>query len=646
MRSEPSPDVSLPIEDHSPRPWRSIYEGRKTTGPKALKTIRLGNRVFIGSGCGEPQELTRALEGVIPMLADLEILHILSTGKTWYTEASFSEKCRLKSFFVAAASREAVAEGRADYTPINLADVPELFRSGAMPIDVALIQVSPPDRHGFCSLGVSVDIVRAATENAKHVIAQVNPRMPRTLGDSFVHVRDIAAFVEFEEPILEVAPSPPNAISDQIGRNVAKLVEDGSTIRVGVGSVPTAVLHAMEDKKHLGVHADMITDAYLHLVKKGVITNARKTLHPGKIVTSFCLGTRELYDFVHNNPMVAFYPVEYTNNYLVISENDRMVSINSALEVDLSGQVCADSVGYEIYSGVGGAIDFLRGARFSRGGKAIVVLPSVTLDGKRSRIMPSLSEGGGVVTTRGGVQYVVTEYGIAQLHGKSIRERTLALIEIAHPDFREDLLKTAHELNYVRSALVAAGGPMAIYPSHLEVVQEVKEDTRVLFRPAKATDERALKEFFYSLPKEESYVRFLSTMKVFPHYDVQSMVHIDYHQVMTVLGIVGELETERIVAVAQYVLDEEDMTAEIDFAVQPEYGRKGIASFLLHHLVSIAKGKCIRMLKAYITPGNERVFGVFQKLGYVVESSLVEGVHEIRLYTGQLADVCLMEPDA
>ena len=644
MNSKPAQESFLPLEDRSPRPWRAIYESRRTTAARALKAIRLGNRVFIGSGCGEPQELTRALEEVIPMLADLEILHILSIGKTRYTDARFFEKCRLKSFFVAAASREAVAEGRADYTPINLADVPELFTSGAMPIDVALIQVSPPDKHGFCSLGVAVDIVRAATNSAAHVIAQVNPRMPRTLGDSFVHVRSISAFVEFEEPILELQPSPPNAIADEIGKNVARIVEDGSTIRVGVGSVPTAVLHAMEDKKHLGVHADMFTDAYLHLVKKGVITNARKTLHPGKIVTSFCLGTRELYDFVHNNPMVAFHPVEYTNNYLVIAENDRMVSINSALEVDLSGQVCADSVGYEIYSGVGGAIDFLRGARYSRGGKAVVVLPSVTWDGKTSRIRPFLTEGGGVVTTRGGVQYVVTEYGIAQLQGRSIRERTLALIEIAHPDFREELLKAAHELNYLRKGVVAARGPMALYPSHLEVVQVFKDNTRVLFRPARATDERSMKEFFYSLPREESYIRFLSTMKVFPHYDVQRMVSIDYHQVMTIVGVVGELETERIVAVAQYVLNEEEMTAEIDFAVQPDYGRKGIASFLLHHLVSIAKARCIRMLKAYISPGNERVFGVFQKLGHVVESSLVDGVHEIRLYTGQLADVCLMEP--
>ena len=330
----------------------------------------------MGSGCGEPQYLAQSLEERLRLLSDLEILHILSVGKPRFT-CGGNDQCRLKSFFVAAASREAVAEGRADYTPINLVDIPGLFRSGAMTIDVALIQVSAPDDHGFCSYGVAVDIVKPAAESARHIIAQVNPRMPRTLGDSFIHVSHIDAFVEHEEPLLEFALPIRNQIAIDIGRHVAGLVEDGSTIRVGVGSISTAALYALEGKKDLGVHADMLTDAYLHLVKKGVITNARKTLHPGKIVASFCLGSQELYEFVDNNPMVALYPIDYTNNYLVISENDKMVTINSGLEVDLSGQVCSDSLGYEIYSGVGGATDFLRGARGSRGGKTIMVLPSI-----------------------------------------------------------------------------------------------------------------------------------------------------------------------------------------------------------------------------------------------------------------------------
>lgn len=638
-----SEDCELAFGVVHSRDWRKIYEERLGTAEAALRRIRPGQRLFVGSGCSEPQHLVREMEKIVPELADLEILHILSIGRAGYTDASFFDKCRLKSFFVAAASREAVAEGRADYTPINLGAVPGLFRSGAMPIDVALIQVSPPDRHGFCSFGISVDIVKSAAESAKYVIAQVNPQMPMTLGDTFIHVSEIDAFVEHEEPLLEIGQPLLNNIALDIGKNVAKLIEDGSTIRVGVGSISTAVLYSLEDKKDLGVHADMLTDAYMHLIEKGVITNARKTLHPGKVIASFCLGSRKLYDFVNNNPMVELFPIEYTNNYLVISENDKMVSINSALEVDLTGQVCSDSLGYEIYSGVGGAIDFHRGARASKNGKAIMVLPATTLDGKQSRIVPFLTEGAGVVTTRGGVQYVVTEYGIAYLHGKSIRERALALIGIAHPNFREDLLKAAQKLHYLKSEQFSISTPKALYPSEWEVTQVFEGTGEIFFRPIKTTDERALKEFFYSLPKDESYLRFHSTVKLFPHYDVQRMVNIDYHREMTIVGIKGDMRTEQIIAVARYVMNEDGITAEADFAVHPDYGRKGIASFLLHLLVEIAKSKTIRVLTSYITPGNERVFGVFQKEGYFLESSFFEGIHEIRLHIDQPAEVCLTD---
>ncbi|HOI94059.1 MAG TPA: GNAT family N-acetyltransferase [Syntrophobacter fumaroxidans] len=629
------------FEFSSPLSWRSLYKERLTTAERAIEAIKRGHRVFIGSGCSEPQHLAQALEEAIPSLADLEILHILSVGKTRYTEAGF-DKCRLKSFFVASASREAVAQGRADYTPINLGDVPALFRSGAMPIDVALIQVSPPDEHGFCSYGIAVDIVKAAAESARLVIAQVNPRMPMTLGDSFIHIRDIHVLVEHEAPLLEVGLPLMNPIAQDIGRHVATLIEDGSTIRVGVGSISTAVLYALENKKDLGVHADMITDAYMHLVKKGVITNARKTLHPGKIVTSFCLGSRELYDFVDNNPMVAFHPIEYTNNYLVISENDQMVSINPGLEVDLTGQVCSDSMGYEIYSGVGGAIDFLRGARGSRGGKAIMVLPSTTLDGSKSRIVPVLTEGSGVVMTRGGVQYVVTEYGSAYLLGRSTRERALALIGIAHPDFREELMEAAETLNYLQADVSRGPSTRAVYPLDWEVSHSFDIQSKVFIRPVKPTDERAIKEFFYSLPKSESYIRFLSVMKVFPHYDVRSMVNIDYRREMSVIALVGEMSSQRVVAIARYVLDEATMTAEVDFAVHPEHSRQGLATVLVHHMAEGARNNGVKRLVAYISAGNERVFGVFQKTGFLVQSSFREGVYEIRVDLQERAQVCLL----
>ncbi len=618
------------------------WQKKLTDIRRAFRALKRGQRIFIGSACGEPQQLVRALEEALPKLADIEILHILSLGKHTFLEESYHDKCRLKSFFVAAASRKAVAEGRADYTPINLGDVPGLFRSGTLPIDVALIQVAPPDNHGFCSLGISVDIVKAAAETAKTVIAQVNSSMPRTLGDSFIHVDEIDALIAWDEPLLEMPPSEVTDVASAIGAQAAKLIEDGSTIRIGVGSIPSAVLYALEDKKDLGVHTDMLTDAYLYLVEKGVITNAKKTLHPGKIIASFCIGTRTLFDFVDNNPMVALYPVEYTNNYLVISQNEKMVCVNSALEMDLTGQVCSDSMGYQIYSGVGGAVDFLRGARNSKGGRTITVLPSLTEDG-RSRIVPTLTPGGGVVTTRGGVQYVVTEYGIAQLQGKSLRERALALIGIAHPDFREELTRHAYRIQLLKKEQFAIRAAKAIYPEELEVKQVFDEETEVFFRPAKPTDERLLREFFYSLPKDEAYIRFLSTMKVYPQVDVHRLVNIDYDREMTLVGLVGHMEEERVVAVGRFIADEESPGAEVDFAVHPDYGRRGIASFMIQYLAEIAIRNGIRQFRAYIRPGNEKVFGIFQRLGYFVDSSYMEGFYEIRVHFDKPVDVCLTE---
>ncbi len=381
--------------------WSALYRSKIQSAEKAMKVIRRGSRVFIGSACGEPQYLVDKLVESMTFLADVEILHVLSLGKTRYTDVCFQEKCRLKSFFVAASTREAVAEGRADYTPINLADVPMLFKRRLLPIDVALIQVSPPDEHGFCSYGVAVDIVKAATESAGYVIAQVNPRMPRTLGDSFIHVSELDAIVEWEEPLLEMAPPEINDVARAVGRYVAELVEDGATIRVGVGSLSNASLAALSEKRDLGVHTDMLTDSYLSLIENGVITNARKTLHPRKIIASFCIGTEKLFRFVHNNPLVELHPVEYTNDYKVIAQNGKMTSIYSALGIDLTGQVSADSSGYEIYSGVGGAVDFLRGTRHAPGGKNIVVMPSLAYEEHRSRIVASLKEGRGGVRGNG-----------------------------------------------------------------------------------------------------------------------------------------------------------------------------------------------------------------------------------------------------
>ena len=624
--------------------WRAEYADKIKSAEKAMQLVRRGHRVFIGSGCGEPQHLVRALERVAIELADLEVLHLLSLGRTSYTDETFRDKVRLKSLYVASGSRQAVAEGRADYAPIYLFDVPDLFHSGNTPVDVALIQVSPPDEHGYCSFGIAVDIVKAAAANANVVIAQVNPRMPRVLGDSYIHLRDMDAIVEHEEELLEMEPPLMNETAHQIGKQVAKLIEDGSTIRAGVGSVSNAALYSLEGKKDLGVHTDMLTDGYLHLVERGVITNTRKTLHPKKIIASFCMGSRKLYDFAHNNPMVEFHPIEYTNDFSVISKNEKMVSINSALQVDLSGQVCADSMGYSIYSGVGGSVDFIRGATFSKQGKSLIVLPSTTLDASESRIVPHLSEGAGVVNTRGGVHYVVTEFGAVNLYGKTVRERALALINLAHPKFREELLAAAKRLRYLYEDQLLPPGESAQYPDEWEASQPCGESERVLFRPVKPTDERSLQEFFHALPHHGSHVRFISAMRVFPQRNLQELINIDYQKEMSVVGVLGDMGAENIIALGRYVLDEENNMAEVDFAVRQEWQGKGVASYLLNHLVQIARSKHIAGFIAYVDPSNQEAAAVFHNTGYVVHRSLSKGIHRITIYFGQPAQQCFTDP--
>jgi acyl-CoA hydrolase/GNAT superfamily N-acetyltransferase len=611
--------------------WRGDYQKKSMTAERAIRLIRRGHRVFIGSGCGEPQHLVRALESMVAQLADLEILHLLSLGKTSYTDDTFRDKCRLKSFFVASGSRQAIAEGRADYTPIYIYDVPGLFRSRHLPLDVALIQVSPPDEHGFCSYGVSVDIVKAAAESAGTVIAQVNPRMPRVLGDAYIHVSEIDAVVEHAEELLEMPPPLMNETAHQIGRQVAKLIEDGSTIRAGVGSLSNAALYALEEKRDLGVHTDMLTDAYVHLVEKGAVTNSRKTFHPKKIVASFCLGSRKLFDFVHNNPMVEFHPTEYTNDFFVISKNDKMVCINSALEVDLTGQVCSDSMGYTIYSGVGGTVDFIRGSLLSKGGMSIFVLPSTTLDGKQSRLVPILSEGAGVVNTRGGVHYVVTEFGAVNLHGKSVRERALGLIGIAHPQFREELLHAAQRTYHLYEEEAVPRVAATQYPDRWEITPTLRDGSKVLLRPIKTTDDSTLEEFFAALPQHGHYVRFLSGMKVFPRPDVQAFLSVDYEKEMCLVGVAGPPGAERIAALGRYLLDEETNTAEVDFAVHPEWQGKGLASFLLRHLVHIGRSKRIAGFVTYVDANNQGALSVLDRAGCEVRQSVKGEIVRVHL---------------
>lgn len=432
--------------------WENIYHERLSTPEAAVGAIQSRSRIFLTGNCSVPQSLMKALVEHAPTLKEIEIVQVLTIGDAAYVEAGMEKYLRVNTMFISDNVREAVNQGRADFTPCLLSEVPLLFSSGLLPIDVALIQVSPPDEHGFCSLGVEVGVTKSAAESARLVIAEVNPRMPRTLGDSFLHVRKFHHILPVDYALPEIVMGGSDEVAKQIGAHVAAMIEDGSTLQMGIGAIPDGVLHHLRDKKDLGIHTELFSDGVVELFEAGVITNEKKTLHRGKIIAGFLLGTQRLYDFVDNNPVVEMHPTEYVNDPFIIAQNEKMVAINSAIEVDLTGQVCADSIGTRLYSGVGGQLDFMRGASRSADGKPIIALPSTvtTRSGESfSRIVATLKEGAGVTTGRNDVHYVATEYGVAHLYGRTIRERAMALIDIAHPDYREELAKTAAELRYM-----------------------------------------------------------------------------------------------------------------------------------------------------------------------------------------------------
>lgn len=607
--------------------YQKEYEEKIKTATQAISRISYGDRIFIGSGCAEPQLLVKTLVEEAKLVEDAEIMHTMTLGVAAYTEPKFTDKFRHNAFFIGPNVREAVTEGRADYAPIFVSEIPKLIEDGLIPIDVALISVTPPDEHGFCSLGVSVDIVKSVVKSANMVIAEVNPKMPRTMGESYVSVQDIDILVENDAAILEFNVPEPDEIAKSIGMNVSDLIEDGSTLQIGLGTVPYATLEFLKDKKDLGIHTDMFTDGIIDLIEQGVITNSKKTIHKGKVVASFCMGSKRLYDYIDGNPFFEFYQSQYTNDPFVIGQNDKMVAINSAIEVDLTGQVCMDSIGYQFYSGVGGRADFIRGAIRSKGGKSIIALPSTAMNGKTSRIVSHLKEGAGVTATRGDVYYVVTEYGVAYLHGKTIRERVLALICIAHPKFREDLLTAAKEHRYVYQDQVMP--TVTKYPKKWETHMTLKDETDLFFRPIKATDETMLRNLFYSLSDETVYLRFFGPIRSMPHYRLQSFVNVDYIERMAIVGILKNGEKEEIVAVGRYTVDKKTNMAESSFVVHDNWQNNGIGTFLLDYLIEIAKENRILGLTAYVLGMNRCMLHVFHKVDYKVESKFEYGSYEI-----------------
>ncbi len=614
--------------------WQVRYEEKVRTPEEAVSAIQSGDHIFIGSGAAEPQKLVEALVARANAVFGTEIVHIMTLGIAPYAEPKWGDNFRHNALFIGPNVREAVAQGRADYTPIFLGEIPRLFETGRVPIDVALIHVSPPDRHGYCSYGVSTDVVKPATEAANLVIAEVNEHMPRTLGDSFLHVDDIDFLVPVDYPILETTVGVADEIARNIGKYIANLIEDGSTLQMGIGTIPDSVLYYLRDKKDLGIHTEMFSDGMMHLVELGVITNMKKSLHRGKIVAAFCMGSKRLYEFVDNNPFIEFHPVSYTNDPFIIAQNDRMVSINSALEVDLTGQVCADSLGAYFYSGIGGQVDFVRGAARSKGGKPIIALPSTAADGSVSRITSQLKPGAGVVTSRGDVHYVVTEWGVAYLHGRTIQERALALISVAHPKFRPELIRQAKALKYIAEDVPEISEVGMVYPERWEMSHTFEDGTRVFFRPIKMTDEEMMKDLFYRLSEQTIYHRFFRSLKSMPHRDLVHFVHIDYTNEMGIVGIVQDpekAEREEIIAIGRYYLNRATNVAEVSYLVRDDFQRRGIGSYLVKYLARIARENGIAGFEAEILPDNPPAMKVLHKLGFPVETLASAGNYQLRL---------------
>lgn len=425
------------------------WQDRIISAEQAAEKVHSGERIFLTGNCSNPQRFLQALLDRHQDLQEVEVVQLLGFGPEEYITPDISEHIRINSLFIAPNIRKAVNKGLADFTPIFLSEIPGLFRSGRLLLDMAVIQVSPPDAHGYCSYGVEVGVTKSAAESAGLVIAEVNPNMPRTLGDSFIHVDQIDFFVEVDYDLPEVIAPPADDVQQQIASHIAELVPDAATLQMGIGGIPNAVLSLLGGHKNLGIHTELFSDGVMEMIEKGVITNSRKSIHPGKVVSGFVIGSKVLYQYIDDNPIFELHPTEYVNDPFVIAQNERMISINSAIEVDLTGQVCADSIGTKFYSGVGGQLDFVRGAARSPGGMTFIALPSTARGGTLSRIVPNIKQGAGVTTTRNDVHYIATEYGVADLYGRTINERVHALVNVAHPDFREELMAYAHEQHWI-----------------------------------------------------------------------------------------------------------------------------------------------------------------------------------------------------
>ncbi|MDH4204974.1 MAG: GNAT family N-acetyltransferase [Desulfobacteraceae bacterium] len=613
--------------------WADNYVEKRCSAQEAIGRIKPGQRVFIGSSCGEPQYLVKKLADAADTFTDIEIVRLLSlesTPLTLIADKTKDQSFNIRSFYLGSAKTKSLARNKRFITPMNLSAVPRLFKTRRLPIHVALIQVSPPDDFGWMSLGISVDITLAAASSADFVIAQVNSRMPRVLGRSFVHVNDVNAVVEYEEELLTIDELPELDAANHIGRLIARLVDDGSTIQISPGTTPQATLLALSEKNDLGVHTQYVTTDIMRLVSMGVITNRKKGFNEGKLVASCAIGSKNLYEFLDDNPAIEFYPSDYVNDPGIISRNNKMVSMNVPMAMDLTGQVAADALSYNHFSGITGMLDFIRGASGSEGGKSILMLTSTSVDGKKSRIVPMLNDTA-IVVPRGDVQYVVTEYGAVNLFGKSLQERAMAMISIAHPDFREELFFEARKMGLLGAERTLSESVQGIYPIKLEETREIDGEL-ITIRPAKPVDERRIQEHFYTQDKDDIYSRFFQARTRFVRGDVESMFQIDYVKNLTLLAVVGEFGFGKVVAVGEYLLDPAKNIAEIAFSVSKEWQGKGLGKIVMKKLSEAARENGISGLMAYTLPRNQGMIKLFKSLPYKTKT----------IYDGEVVELTCM----
>jgi acyl-CoA hydrolase/RimJ/RimL family protein N-acetyltransferase len=611
--------------------WENKFNVTALKADEAVKRIHPGHRVFLSTGCAQPDILIKAMTERASELADVEIIQLITLGEVSYLKQDLAQSFKANTFFVSESIRDPIRQGLGSYTPIMLSDIPRLFSDGRIPLDISLIQVSLPDTNGMCSLGVSVDVVKAAVENSRIVIAQINEQMPRTFGDSLINIYEIDIPVRVNKPLLEMPPFEPGEETGRICEHIAALIEDGSTIQLGIGKVPQRLMEYLKDKKDLGVHTEMITDGIIDLIDSGAINGKRKLFDRGKVVTSFCMGTKRLFDYVHNNDIFSFHRTEYVNDPMIIGKHDKMIAVNSALEIDLTGQVCSDSLGTEFISGIGGQIDFNRGANLSKKGKSIIALLSTAKNGSVSRIVSQLTPGAGVVTTRGDVHYIVTEHGTAYLHGKNIQERAMALIAIAHPDYRPELLKKAVEYGYVVPELADVEGKIFVSPRDLRTTMLLEDGTNIRFRPIHPTDATRMKDLFYKLSEGTVFYRFGWEMKRIPQKQIQDFIYIDHRNEVAIVGTIPETSGEEIIAFAGYYLDKKTNRAEVAIVVLDEWQNKGIGTFMIKYLAGIARKDGINGFTAEIHMTNKPMQAVMRKMNGKMESSLEDSVYSMHL---------------